>query len=514
MNDRTVIRPGGRRPRKPTTDQGQGGQQPFGQNPQQGPGSQQPYGQNPQQGAGGQQPYRQNPQQGPGGQPPYGQNPQQGPGGQQSYGQNPQPNPQTYGQPSGYQQAQSGMQGALTDSGCVVDMVTPLFAMVANLQSAGQHPDLEQFKTHAIAQIEYFQSQNFGLGPDQQLTEYASYGVCCLIDELILNTPWGDSSSWSTESLLVLFHREAWGGERFFGHLDDMKNRPGQTLPVLALYYVSLELGFEGQYRQFPNGLRQLHDIKDDLFNIIRRQQPPSNFELSPAWQGVTDTRSGIVKYVPFWVILLVTFGIGLATFIGFGFVIGQRSDPVYRQLSHFYNLTPIKVAPNNIGSLTQTQTVTPIEAPDLNKQVVDYYLLISEILALEIEQNLVLLEDEDDSTMVKLVGAELFQSGSASLSKDFVVIIQKIGQFLGESGTGASVTGHTDNVPMSSLAYSSNWALSQARADTVKNILVSSSESKSKVKAQGMGDEQNLVDNKTAQNRAKNRRVEIVIIK
>ncbi|NQZ06113.1 MAG: DotU family type IV/VI secretion system protein [Algicola sp.] len=510
MNDRTVIRPGGRKPRKPTTDQGQGGQQPYGQNPQQGAGSQQPYGQNPQQGSGGQQPYGQNPQQGQG-QQPYGQNPQQGPGSQQPYGQNQQ-------QSSGYQQAkpfaqtQSSMQGAAPDSGCVVDMVTPLFAMVANLQSAGQHPDLEQFKTHAIAQIEYFQSQNFGIGPDQQLTEYASYGVCSLIDELILNTPWGDSSSWSTESLLVLFHQEAWGGERFFGHLDEMKQRPGQTLPVLALYYVSLELGFEGQYRQFPNGLRQLHDIKDDLFNIIKRQQPPSDFELSPAWQGVADTRSGIVKYVPFWVILLVTFGIGLITFIGFGFVIGERADPLYRQLSHFSDLSPLKVAPNNIGRMTQA--VTPIEEPDLNKQVVDYYVLLSEILALEIGQNLVLLEDEDDSTMVKLVGAELFQSGSASLTSDFVVIVQKIGLFLGESGIGATVTGHTDNVPMSSLAYPSNGALSQARANTVKEILVNSSGSKSKIKAYGKGSDQPLVDNDTAENRAKNRRVEIVIIK
>ena len=81
----------------------------------------------------------------------------------------------------------------------------------------------------------------------QEQVKIASYFLCSLIDETVLNTPWGNQSNWGHHSLLIQFHNEAWGGERFFQILDRLKQQPAQGLNLLELAYLCLSLGFEGK---------------------------------------------------------------------------------------------------------------------------------------------------------------------------------------------------------------------------------------------------------------------------
>ncbi len=107
-----------------------------------------------------------------------------------------------------------------------------------------------------------------------------------------------------------------------------------------------------------------------------------------------------------------------------------------------------------------------------------------------------------------------MFGSGSDRLSDEFVAIVEKIAGFLADHDVAVNVEGHTDNVPINSLRFASNFALSQARADTVKNLLLEDAADSSKIKATGLAAEQSIASNDTAQGRAKNRRVEIVLVK
>jgi type VI secretion system protein ImpK len=570
MNDQTVIRPGGRRPKKPSSGQQSGqqpgqapqqgqGQQPHGQ-PQQGYAPQQPQGQmphsqgQPQQGYAPQQPQGQmphsqgQPQQGYAPQQPQGQvpqpqgQPQQGYAPQQPQGQVPQPQgqqqqgyapqqPQQQPQQQSYGHPQPVMQGGDGTGTGVIDLVAPLLSMTTKLQSAGTHPNLEEFKSYAVDQIRYFQSINFGLGangiaPDHAVVGYASYGLCALIDEMVLNTPWGQQSSWPTESLLVMFHQQTWGGELFFTNLDEMQKQPGNTLPVLSLYYASLELGFSGKYREMPTGANDLRDIKSNLFNVIRHHQMPMDTALSPAWQGITDERSGIIKYVPFWVILLVSFSVGLAVYLGFSWSISDKSYWVNKQLVQFSMMDSLEVVPANISALGGGRVANAVvydvedtigqvvNEPDLVQIEVDYYTLLSELLSLEISQNKVVIEDDDDATLIKFTGTNLFKSASHRLSGEFNQIVKKVGAFLASHQIQIKVTGHTDSRPMRSATYSDNTKLSEARAQSVKQIMVQDGANGAKIKAIGMADFDNIATNDTAQGRAKNRRVEIVLIK
>ena len=105
------------------------------------------------------------------------------------------------------------------------------------------------------------------------------------------------------------------------------------------------------------------------------------------------------------------------------------------------------------------------------------------------------------------------FQTGSATLSppiKDFLVKLVKTMQ---RATYAIAVEGHTDNVPIRSSQFPSNWELSAARSSAVIRYLTSQGIPADKFRAIGFGDTAPKVDNSTAENRAKNRRVDITFL-
>ena len=74
---------------------------------------------------------------------------------------------------------------------------------------------------------------------------------------------------WSRHSLLVTFHNETWGGEKFFQLLAKLAQNPQQHAHLLELMYYCLALGFEGRFRIVDNGRTQLETLKQRLLTIL-----------------------------------------------------------------------------------------------------------------------------------------------------------------------------------------------------------------------------------------------------
>ncbi|MBN4075668.1 MAG: type VI secretion system protein TssL [SAR86 cluster bacterium] len=105
------------------------------------------------------------------------------------------------------------------------------------------------------------------------------------------------------------------------------------------------------------------------------------------------------------------------------------------------------------------------------------------------------------------------FGSGSADLQTDFVPVMAKLQSVLEEVDGRISIEGHTDNIDISTARFSSNWALSSARALSVGNELLKDGVIESdRFVISGYSDTVPFADNATAEGRAINRRVEIVI--
>jgi chemotaxis protein MotB len=115
---------------------------------------------------------------------------------------------------------------------------------------------------------------------------------------------------------------------------------------------------------------------------------------------------------------------------------------------------------------------------------------------------------------VVELATDVLFSSGSASLSNDGKVAIAEVSTLLASiPDRKFQVEGHTDNVPMRSKAYRSNWELAASRALTVVHTMVEAGMPPDRISAASFGESKPAKANDTPENKAANRRIEIVVV-
>ncbi|ACD97143.1 OmpA family protein [Trichlorobacter lovleyi] len=128
--------------------------------------------------------------------------------------------------------------------------------------------------------------------------------------------------------------------------------------------------------------------------------------------------------------------------------------------------------------------------------------------------QNKVALSITQRGLVISLKEAGFFDSGSAKLKSESIQTLRGIADTLSRYANRFRVEGHTDSMPIRSTEFRSNWELSTARATNVIHFLIDSAGfSPESLSAVGYGEFQPVVDNSTAEQRAKNRRVDIVLL-
>ncbi|MFP4154400.1 MAG: flagellar motor protein MotB [Halothiobacillaceae bacterium] len=138
----------------------------------------------------------------------------------------------------------------------------------------------------------------------------------------------------------------------------------------------------------------------------------------------------------------------------------------------------------------------------------------LEEALRDPINRGEVELVPRSDSVIIRIQEKTSFPSGSATLAGGFGEVMDEIAQALSKNDDQIIVTGHTDDVPISSGTFRSNWDLSAARAVTVLHALEERGNvERSRLEARGMGENQPIAPNDTPENRALNRRVEIAVV-
>jgi len=139
----------------------------------------------------------------------------------------------------------------------------------------------------------------------------------------------------------------------------------------------------------------------------------------------------------------------------------------------------------------------------------------LQEALKEEIENGQVTVERDKSRVIIRIQEKGSFGSGSASLDPEFFEVMDKISSVLVNRSGQIIVSGHTDNIPIRTGRFRSNWELSSARAVTVLHALLRNPDvEEGRIVVKGHADTKPLADNDTPENRAKNRRVELHIIK
>ncbi len=130
-----------------------------------------------------------------------------------------------------------------------------------------------------------------------------------------------------------------------------------------------------------------------------------------------------------------------------------------------------------------------------------------------EIKADMIEVVAKDESIIIRIKDKGSFAAGSARLTDDFIEILDIIAEELSSTNGNIIVAGHTDDIPISTAQFRSNWALSSARAVAVAHeLLLDEQLLKERFSVQGFADAKPLVENETPETRAQNRRVEIIV--
>lgn len=121
----------------------------------------------------------------------------------------------------------------------------------------------------------------------------------------------------------------------------------------------------------------------------------------------------------------------------------------------------------------------------------------------------------DERGLLVRFMDDVLFDSGKADLTPRARDIINKVAEIIKQNDKNVRVEGHTDNVPINTFKFPSNWELSTTRAvNVVKYLIEQNGIDAYRMSASGYSDQHPVDDNNTAEGRQKNRRVDMVILR
>ena len=375
----------------------------------------------------------------------------------------------------------------------LVQAANPLLDLVMPLRTMPSHANVEALRDQLVTAVGRFERQVRAQNIPTETIAAARYALCTLLDETIASTPWGSSGVWNSRSLLVLFHNEAWGGEKFFIILQRLSQDAHVNVDILELMYVCLALGLEGRYRVLDNGRGQLDALRERLQALIHKERGQFEADLSPRWHGAGVQSKSRLFQVPVWVLAAIAATLLLILHLCFSVSLNQASDPVY-------------------AAMRRIQMAPPAPLPAHADVPVPGRM--AKFLAPEIAQGLVSVAENADRTTVTLLGNGIFGSGRADVEFDFLPLLGRIGEALLPVPGKVIVIGHTDDTRVSlSTRFRSNFDLSRARAASVQRLLMERAGPPERYSVEGRGETEPLARNDTPANRTRNRRVDIVVL-
>ena len=366
----------------------------------------------------------------------------------------------------------------------------PLLNLIPQIRVMAHHPDPAQLRNYLVEQVQLFERRAREAMVPPETVIGARYALCTALDETAAKTPWGGGGAWSRHSLLVTFHNETWGGEKFFQVLARLVQDPKKYIDLIEMMAVCIALGFEGRFGVVDNGRAQLETLRRRLVEIIHGVRGEVPRALSQHWQGATSDGKARWGFLPMWIAAGATLLLLAAIYFLYSFLLAGKSSEVF-------------------------STIAGIRLPKAQAAVVQPAPVrrLAQFLEPEVREGLVAVRDEADRSVVVLRGDGLFDSGSTEVKPRYLPVLDRVAEALNTVSGGVLVTGYTDNVPIRSGRFPSNYELSQTRAEVVRAMIDRRLTVQNRTRAQGRADSDPVAPNDSAENRARNRRVEVTLL-
>jgi type VI secretion system protein ImpK len=392
------------------------------------------------------------------------------------------------------QRAPNKRSPLVTEAGAVL-------SLAASIRSGRARISMQGFHKEAVERIAAYDAAIAQIYPEEVRLR-ARYAVCATIDDIAQNLPniGQDGAEWARRSMVVQFFRENIGGERFWQLVEELLRNPMANAELIELYADCLAAGFEGKYRVQNDGRSQLQRVLASLYGALEHPRAQSGVELVPNWKGANAPLNKVGLWSKVLLAAAVASAILLAIFIVLRLILWTAGEDAETNVSA---LTPNEP---NLG-LSRIGTAPPPPAAS------DQMTRIRAFLEPEVRANEVVVEEDGQTVRVRTTIGQLFQSGSDQLEPGRAQLFERIGRAVETEPGQVTVEGHSDSDKISgSLAFPDNQALSRARAQTVANLLGNVLSNPGRIGVEAYGDSRPIASNETADGKALNRRVEVVI--
>lgn len=376
-----------------------------------------------------------------------------------------------------------------------------LLALAAAVQAERQVADPVGLLKTATAEAKAFEKTLNELGLNAEDNARARYAVLATLDDVVQNLPGGMTSDWARTSLVVQSFGQAFGGDQFWTILENMLARPAAYPDLLELYHACMAVGFQGRFRVTPNAHAQLAERMAATYAALGDIRPRPEADLVPHWQGVPTPMRKVGWLGGVLIAAAALFAALLLIFFGMKLWLDGRDEPAWLALRQ---VPPVKAAQiDRIGG--------DVPAADS-----------SQLARVRARLSSPCIEAKDDGATIRLViaacpglPAGMFDKGAAEVSDPYRELIVQAGAALKPEPGTIAVAAHTDSDPIRgtlAASYPDNTALSQARAENVLSFLEPVVGDGNRLTAEGRGDREPVDRGDTADAKAKNRRVELII--
>lgn len=231
-------------------------------------------------------------------------------------------------------------QQQLADDNYLVQMATPLLTLITQIRHTVAHPNVTKLRAQIIEEIKLFQQRISRFRYPMETVLIARYCLCTAVDEAVLGRPWGNQSVWTQNSLLNIFHKETWGGERFYILLEKMSREPKRHIDFLELAYFILSLGFEGKF--FGSNIAVREDIRNRIFYQIRNARQKPEKILSYHWRDENQSEKNQQRKTAIKKTLLVSISVVIFLILVFNILVYENAAPVLSKLKNIADVSPV----------------------------------------------------------------------------------------------------------------------------------------------------------------------------
>lgn len=200
----------------------------------------------------------------------------------------------------------------------LLECASGIFALIAPFRAEARGANLpEDYRTSIVAAFDVFDRMAFDHKIPHSPVQDAKLALAAYIDETVLSSDWPGRMSWMERPLQMELFGEHLAGEKFYSRLAELRQGGESNVNLLELFYVCLQLGFEGIYR--IRGLEQLMALQVDLRRQIEDYRGLRDATLAP--DGIPDDSflGKIKREVPYWVVASVSAAIVFVVYIGYG---------------------------------------------------------------------------------------------------------------------------------------------------------------------------------------------------